>query len=1082
MSPFKNVVCWEAGEAEHFVHREALEGDPAAFLAVHFPIRGFQLVIGRLSEATDDALLTALDKARPHAIALVEGEPGSGKSHLVKWLQHRWPKSDHDKVALVPRSDGSLTGALERLRTELGPLYAEPLEGIGAASQLTQAGHTNQFIGNLVTSAQGSNYSNDRRPKLADWLDARDAWRVLNHSALRERWGAPADIIKVIKGADGNRDQAVAEFTPAHILELVSIIRDAPTPERAVGSFKAQRFFVDLEREVGQVRDAVAASHEVARQIGILVGTAPTTNTLIEALNARIAEALQGTLGIQRGELQRRFLEVRKLLRKDQKRLVLLLEDVTNLQGVDQQLIEALLPNPSVTENRELCDLVAVIGVTPEYQSQVLEALGNVQDRLSFHIRLTPVEASGVVGAQSLFLGDGERRQRFVASYLNAVRLGLEEVQKWESDGSLKPRPNACTRCAHHEVCFSRFGSIVIPNVGNSVGEAVGLYPLTAPAIERFWTRLEHPQRLRSLKTPRGLLLNVVSGVLDDAESLQNGLFPSGKVDSTNLREDGGGPDVVERCAQLDEKQGARLRRAIQSWGDLNDGRKKAGQTGEWNYSGIPQGVAFAFNLEWPSEVIQEPSPESGRQATVTPTATATATATTTAAVVPAAARVVNMLPTAWAENVLDLNRWLGGQSLKNTSSWEPLLFDAIQALEPGPLGSPRGLWEVIMTAQNVTLIGAKERTTQLTFELQRIPTVVRGLTALAWLRHGKNLEPKQQRQRFAEAAAFQGLLARDTQRHVAGCARRLSEDLGGHPSDLAVKSLVLVAMLEEKVRPADPAIDAWRSSLHAKENPSVGRCREWEALAKHLSPERGALTQNALGLMRVGAGKAGPGMEGIVDGSRVLAAVREALQAPEKWGPRRREVLKRDAWATALQVADELRNRFVAAVTAEHTDVAQRCIKLDAATGGKDTEHFLSAAENVIDGCLKADPELISQPIQQKWRTARTQLRSGQLGASSPRLRKVDDVILRFDDGNGGDDVREKLEAVLSVPKADLVLVEQAVTEAAKGVVEAHERVTAWMRGVKGGASGTRELSEAAAALEEASEAIEEAHRGGRQ
>jgi hypothetical protein len=1082
VSRFKNIVCWESQEAEHFVHREALEGDAAAFLAVHFPIHGFQLVIGRLSEPTDAAFLTALDKSRPHAIALVEGEPGSGKSHLVKWLQHRWPKSDHDKVALVPRSDGSLSGALERLRAELGPLYAEPLEGIGAATQLTEAGHTNQFIGNLVTAAQGSNYSDVRRPKLADWLDARDAWRVLNHSALRERWSAPTDIIKVIQGADGNRDQAAAAFTPTHIVDLVAIIRGVPTAERAVGSFKAQRFLVDLEKEVGHIRDAVAASGDVAKQVAVLAETAPITTTFIEALNARIAEALQGTLGIQRGELQRRFLEVRKLLRKDAKRLVLLLEDVTNLQGVDQQLIEALLPNPSVKENRELCDLVAVIGVTPEYQSQVLEALGNVQDRLSFHVRLTPVEGSGVVGAQSLFLGDAERRQRFVASYLNAVRLGLGEVQKWESDGSLKPRPNACGRCVHQEVCHSRFGSVVVPNVGDGVGEAVGLYPLTAPAIERFWDRLEHPQHLRSLKTPRGLLLNVVSGVLDDADSLRDGLFPSNKVDSTNLRQDGVGPDVVERCAQLDDKQGARLRRAIQSWGDLNDGRK-AQSSNEWTYSGIKQGVAFAFDLEWPSDLIQEPSPDVGRREPTTPAVGSPPAQgpAPTVGLPPAPAPAVNALPPAWVENVQDLNRWLGGQSLRNTSSWEALLLDAVQALDPGSLGCSRGLWEVIMTAQNVTLAGAKERTTQLTFALQCTPTAVRGLTAMAWLRYGQHLAPKQRLHRFAEAAMFQGLVAREAQRHVTACEQRLSEDLGGHPADLAVKSLVLVGMLEEKVRPTDGWINAWQASLNAKESTSLDRCGEWKSLARHLAPERGALTQNALGLMRVGAGKAGPGMEGMVDGSRVLASVREALHTPEKWNRRRKEVLKRDAWATALQVADELRNRFVPAVTAEHADIAERCTRLNAATGGKDTEHFLSAAASVIDGCLKAHPDLISQPIQQRWRTATTHLRNGQLGPNSPGLRAVDDAIFRFDNEDEGDDASKKIEAVLSVPKAKLVLVEQAVTEAAKGVIEAHERVTAWMKRVKEGDSGTSELSAAAAAFEEASKAIEEAHRGGR-
>src|SRR5690606_6761378 len=92
------------------------------FLATHSPIRGFPVSGARhheISEPTEAGLLDALsDTDRTHAFCVVQGDPGSGKSHLIRWLAVHWPKGS-DLVLLLQRADGSLQGALDQLRTTM---------------------------------------------------------------------------------------------------------------------------------------------------------------------------------------------------------------------------------------------------------------------------------------------------------------------------------------------------------------------------------------------------------------------------------------------------------------------------------------------------------------------------------------------------------------------------------------------------------------------------------------------------------------------------------------------------------------------------------------------------------------------------------------------------------------------------------------------------------------------------------------------------------------------------------------------------------------------------------------------------
>src|SRR5438876_619710 len=116
---FERVVCWDEAEARLILRPLALEGNEALFRATHSPISG--LVIGgtdahEVAQSTETGLLNSLSSVeRRHAMCVVEGEAGSGKSHLIRWLRVHWP-AGRDRVILIERADGTLDGTLRQLK------------------------------------------------------------------------------------------------------------------------------------------------------------------------------------------------------------------------------------------------------------------------------------------------------------------------------------------------------------------------------------------------------------------------------------------------------------------------------------------------------------------------------------------------------------------------------------------------------------------------------------------------------------------------------------------------------------------------------------------------------------------------------------------------------------------------------------------------------------------------------------------------------------------------------------------------------------------------------------------------------
>src|SRR5207247_1124893 len=139
------------------------------------------------------------------------------------------------------------------------------------------------------------------------------------------------------------------------------------------------------------------------------------------------------------------FRHVRRLLRKQGNRLVLLLEDITNFQGVDEALFDVLITDSAMVPDE--CDLVSIVGVTPGYLRENIRGRGNYLQRFTHHVRLSEPASGG--GYQSVRgLQAPESQVRFASRYLNAVRLGVETVKEHGDKV-----PNACDPCPERPTC-----------------------------------------------------------------------------------------------------------------------------------------------------------------------------------------------------------------------------------------------------------------------------------------------------------------------------------------------------------------------------------------------------------------------------------------------------------------------------------------------------------------------------------------------------------------------------------------------------------------------------------------------------
>jgi hypothetical protein len=819
MSELPTKACWQADDARVILANEALERNDAVFLATHSPVEDFRVSGSHASDIaahTEQGLLDALSApSTHHAFCVVEGEPGSGKSHLIRWLAVRWPEEEPLRPLLIQRLDGSLQGTLRQLQCALPEEHQHLFDQIGRPQDRTLSGRAGLFLKTLAQSLRPNFFVNP--PEDAEWCARFGLAELLDDSALVDQWKAPERIIELLSGKKGKRDQELARFNLKDMADLEQLIRPLrpPTP-------RAVRFKNELKKEADAIRQLTpeelinpSAQEDLRRRFDY-------SFKLVDALNERHNSGVQNVLGISSDGLKELFLRLRRELRD--RRLVLLLEDITAWEGVDRQLIDVLVTNVETRHEQDLCPMVSVVGVTPAYfQNKSFQA--NYFQRITHHIQLGNPSTTQVYQEVSA-LQTPESQIGFAARYLRATRVGVKKLTKW--NGGPDPIPNPCESCLHLEPCHREFGS----------DHGIGLFPFTTEAITTLYGILRDPQHTATYQTPRGMLQGVLSPTLQHPQALDAGEYPGAEIETNlipeedrRLFEHGQMAAILE--AQVESGRiRERMRRLIAYWGKKGSAATHTLDDGSLVYAGVRQDIYQAFGLPWLGAETPEgtgtggePKPGPGLPRDEKPTSPGIALGSNSEAQTGTQGQGGTRRPhtpdgrrSMTAAQLLrvrqDIARWSDGNKPERPGELNRLAYEILDQLKWGHLGVSPWLRSRLFTEDTVILRDTKPARLQ-HLVLERAPWVTKGIEAYQALRTGGDGQRPQEVEAHRRAyATMQRKLGTAT---IAKVQDRLPGLENGEPWDVlgtAAQVLLARAWLRGNVSPLAESWGQWRAVI----------------------------------------------------------------------------------------------------------------------------------------------------------------------------------------------------------------------------------------------------------------------------
>jgi hypothetical protein len=632
-------ICWQPDRVSQVINTEAVEMDAAVFMATHMPIEDLHYEMRRfeVQDGHEDTLLKILIKQSSedlHTFAVLKGIPGTGKSHLIRWLYEKF-RSERDSqelVLLIRRANSSLKNTLRQILdagifdNPMFEAYRQRLES--ASSRLSRAELSNRILNGLQEAAKAvleGSYEppNDQQPSKRLKGDTPD---FLLDPKLRQFLGREKGAVDRIADflSGERRDSGLGEEMPRF---------DESDFE----------FSDDLRREL------LGSGYESTKRMAKLVNLEGGAKSLADYLNSLLNYGVSNLLSLSVEQLKDMFAALRKDLRRRGRGLTLFIEDITSFTGLDAALIDVLIAQHG-QDNPELCRLTSLVGVTDSYYQQNFR--DNVRQRISFLISLN---AQGE-GDASQLLKNEQRVAQMSARYLNAIRLERQAITDWYQQRSSPEVPNACQSCPVREACHAAFGSVQIDD------EAVGLYPFNAKAL---WTMFSNLDSQKTTRTPRSLNTHIIQYVLNShTDSLRRGKFPppANRLGLFVIPPGFSSPAQRRLLQAFDTETTERLDALLRVWGDAHIDRYTS--EGVTMIGGIPQTVFEAFGL--PNQFGDDASPPPP-----------TKTAEPTQAPISAAPAAPSVSAGRYAE---DIEGWRAGGQLTNYAYLVELLVKWIEA------------------------------------------------------------------------------------------------------------------------------------------------------------------------------------------------------------------------------------------------------------------------------------------------------------------------------------------------------------------------------------------------------------------
>lgn len=494
MSTMNRYVCWKENAVLAVTPRDAANLKDGHFQAIHHPLRlrrrklGGARTGGQWVEEAD--IVSALNgKLRPDGYLFlpIVGGSGTGKSHLVRWVRDLTAGTPDWESRYLPKNRTGLRRAIEIIIRDLdGPKIAEAREALAAAPAQSER---DEILGErlldelallvsrpdeyLSSPSSADPQANQIRAKLARQLPD-----VLRDPVVRRKLLEPGAVV----------------------LRLVGLALRGRQEGDGLDD-DATRFQVtDLPLTFQEIGETSQGARNLLRQLAsvgsLLSGSVALINEALPIAEKRITVS-------HSVDLVEVFREVRRELHARGKELVLFIEDLTVLHGVEKEFLDAIV-EPVQSDEGRLCNLRMIFAVTEGHFDDLDTIRTRCDDAYWF---------DAVYGSEGV---NSEEGRSFLGRYLNASRFSPEEIQRdWEQRApSGQWLKNACDTCDYRGECHDTFGVS---------REGYGLYPYNASTLDRLIPAVS-PERF----DPRDVVRELANRfLLQGSPELNRAIFPS---------------------------------------------------------------------------------------------------------------------------------------------------------------------------------------------------------------------------------------------------------------------------------------------------------------------------------------------------------------------------------------------------------------------------------------------------------------------------------------------------------------------------------------------------------------------------
>lgn len=453
---------------QYVIKKDGTAVDIEYFMATHVPFRDLEFI--EFGDTDSKALHLSeeqiydqyiVNRADKHQMLIVRGTHGSGKSHLICWLHNRFISDpvnynpEKEKVIFLRRLNNTVRGAVQQMLDEGVVLDKELREKFDNFTKSTESQSEEEFkatiYGEYAKKAQ-----TDKTAKVFKPIVCKNIAAFLYDIRVQEYMMRPEGPVdrcyqKITAGAT-----SVATETA----DIIFSEKDFVFPRDVAKSIAKN----SAEEVKSFYRDELRDDEKLMKK-------------LADYLNHFTSGVIQSCANITSENARDLFVNLRRSLHKEGKKLTIFIEDFTSFSIVESELITALSVENGGNYS-DICRVTSVIGITDGYYGSFRD---NFKTRVTKQINVTEKSYGG-----DAFLLE------MAARYLNAIYSRHDSVENWYQG-------NAVGDTLPHSEYKPDFEWDSI-EIGDT---AYTLYPFNRNSILRLYDKLK-------VKTTRNFLTYVI--------------------------------------------------------------------------------------------------------------------------------------------------------------------------------------------------------------------------------------------------------------------------------------------------------------------------------------------------------------------------------------------------------------------------------------------------------------------------------------------------------------------------------------------------------------------------------------------